>query len=102
MAPESKPFDIYEVPDSDDEKSIATKTASPSARTRRSNTPTRVKYKTYVNQDLQRVDEHDLTKHKTLIQRKLKCLGVKRKQKGGELVEPRRSARLKAKSQKMS
>lgn len=102
MAPKSKPFDVYEVPDSDDEKSIATKTDLPSARTRRSHTPTRVKYKTYGNEDLQRIDEHDPSKHKTPIQRKLKRLGVKREQKGGVVVKLRRSERLKARGQKMS
>jgi hypothetical protein len=101
MAPKSKPFDIYEVPDSDEEKSMATKIASPSARTRRSHTPTRVKYKTNGNKDLQRVSEHDQSKHNIPIQRKLKRLGVKRKQKGAELVKLRRSARLEAKGQKM-
>lgn len=96
MGSSSKPFDIYEVPDSDLEKPLATKANRPSMRTKRANLQTRMKTRANSMRDPSQ------SEHKTGPGRKSKQSELKKRWKGLELAKPRRSARLEAKRQKTS
>jgi len=104
MGSSSKPFDIYEGPDSDLEmiKPRATKADLPSTRTKRANLSTRMKTKAHGKRGPPRVGEGAKSEHKARPRRKPKQSKLKNKLKGGELAKPRRSARLEAKRQKTS
>ena len=99
----SKPFDIYEGPDSDLEMKIrAAKADLPSTRTKRANLSTRRKTKAHGKRGPARVGEGTKSEHKARPRRKPKQSKLKNKLKGGALAKPRRSARLEAKRQKTS
>jgi hypothetical protein len=104
MGSRSKPFGIYEGPDSDLErmKPLAIKPNRPSMRTKRANLSTRMKAKTHGKTDPLRVGEGTKSEHKARPGRKTKQSKLKNKSKGGELDKPRRSVRLEAKGQRTS
>ena len=104
MGSNSKPFDIYEGPDSDLEmmKPRATKADIPSTRTKRANLSNRMKTKGHGKRGPSRVGERTKSEHKARPRRKPKQSKLKNKLNGGELAKPRRSARLEAKRQKTS
>ena len=97
MRSSSKPFDIYEGPDSDLEmmKTRATKADLPLKRTR-------MKTKAHGKRGPPQVGEGTKSEHKARPRRKPKQSKLKNKLKVGELAKPRRSARLEAKRQKTS
>jgi len=96
MRSSSKPFDIYEGPNSDLEiiKPRATKANLLLMRTR-------MKTKAHGKRGPPRVGEGTKSEHKARLRRKPKQSKLKNKLKGTELTKPRRSARL-AKKQKTS
>jgi len=102
MGSGSKPFDIYEVPDSDFEKPKATKGNLQSTRTTRSTISTPMKTKTHGKRGFEQVEERTNFTHKTRPKREPKQSELEKKWKGGELAMLRRSARLKNKENKTS
>lgn len=104
MGSRSKPFDIYEGPESDLErtKPLAIRADRQSMRTKRANLSTCMKTKTHGKTDHLRVGDGTKSDHKARSGRKTKQSKLKNKPKGGELDKPRRSARLEAKGQRTS
>jgi len=96
MGSSSKPFDIYEGPDSD------LGMMKPPTRTKRANLSTGMKTKAHGKRAPSRVGEGTKSEHKARPRRKPKQSKLKNKLKVGELAKPRRSARLEAKRQKTS
>jgi hypothetical protein len=95
MGSNSKPFDIYEGPDSDLERMKPRAAKLPSTGMKRANLSSR-------KRGPSRVGEATKSEHKARLRRKPKQSKLKNKLKCRELAKPRRSARLEAKRQKTS
>jgi len=103
MGSRSKPFGIFEGPNSDLEriKPLAIKANRPLIRTKRANLSTRMKA-IHGKTDPLRVGEGTKSEHKARPRRKTKQSKLKNKSKCRELDKPRRSVRLEAKGQRTS